>query len=100
MDFEVELQLLKMKIKEAEDVYELNYLRRTNEKKYWWTNIFLTGLFYGLNGKIGKMILSWIMSPFTLGIYHLYLIYTAYKDQEEFNDSMELAIFKRKKELK
>lgn len=99
MNFENELQLLKMKIKDAEDVDELDYLRRTNEKKYWWTNIFLTGLFYGLNGKVGKMILSWIIAPITLGIYHLYLIYTAHKDQKEFNDAMEYAILKRKKEL-
>ncbi|MCQ2738273.1 MAG: hypothetical protein MJ224_06655 [archaeon] len=77
----------------------MEYLRRTNEKKYWWSSIFIVGLFYGLNGKAGKMILSWIISVFTLGIYGIYIIYKSYKDQKEFNDSMELAIFKRKKEL-
>ncbi len=51
MNFEKELQILQMQIKTAEDVDELDYLRRTNEKKYWWTNIFFCGLFYGLNGK-------------------------------------------------
>ena len=52
MNFEKELQILQMQIKTAEDVDELDYLRRTNEKKYWWTNIFFCGLFYGLNGKV------------------------------------------------
>lgn len=47
MNFENELITLKRNIKNAEDNDELEYLRRTNEKKYWWTSIFITGLFYG-----------------------------------------------------
>ncbi|MDD6257110.1 hypothetical protein [Methanobrevibacter boviskoreani] len=99
MNFEVELMHLKERIENAEDLDELEFLRRTNEKKYWWTSILVAGLFYGLNGKVGKMILSWILSPLTLGIYYLYLIYTSHKDQKEFNDQMEYYILKRKKEL-
>ena len=99
MIYDDELNELKEKIENAQDVDELEYLRRTNEKKYWWTSIFICGLFYGLNGKVRKMIISWIITPFTLGIYGLYLIYTSYKDQKEFNDQMELSILNRKKEL-
>lgn len=98
MNFENELITLKRNIKNAEDNDELEYLRRTNEKKYWWTSIFITGLFYGLNGKVGKMILGWLLC-WTI-IYPFYLIYTSYKDQKEFNKGMEEAILKRKKELK
>lgn len=43
------------------------------------------------------MVLSWILSVFTLGIYGIYIIYTNYKDQKEFNDAMEYVIFERKK---
>ena len=97
MNFEMELQILLMHIKNAEDEMELDYLRRTNEKKYWWTNILFCGLFYGLNGKVGKMLLSWLLC--WTG-YPIYLIYKGYKDQKEFNDAMEHGILKRKKELK
>lgn len=100
MIFDTELLLLKDKIECAEDVDELNYLRRVNEKKYWWTSIFVLGLFYALNGKVGKMIVTWIVSCFTFGIYGLYVIYTSYKDQNEFNNQMEYYILKRSKELK
>ena len=55
MIFDEELTLLKEKIANAEDVDELNYIRTTNQKKYWWTSIFIAGLFYGLNGKVGNM---------------------------------------------
>ncbi|MEA4957581.1 hypothetical protein SDC9_30484 [bioreactor metagenome] len=99
MNFETELMYLKERIEKAESLDDLEYLRRTNEKKYWWTSILITGLFYGLNGKVGKMILGWIVGVITLGIYSLYLIYTSYKDQKEFNDQMEFYILNRKKEL-
>ena len=97
--FDPELIMLKQKIMNAKDVDELEYLKITNEKKYWWSSILLCGLFYGINGKIGKMIISWILSAVTLGIYYLYLIYTSYKDEEAFNNEMERYILKRKKEL-
>lgn len=100
MIFDTELLLLKDKIENAEDMDELNYLRTVNEKKYWWTSIFVAGLFYALNGKVGKMIVTWILSFITLGIYALYVIYTSYKDQNEFNNQMEYYILKRSKELK
>ena len=45
------------------------------------------------------MIISWLLSAVTLGIYYLYLIYTSYKDEEAFNNEMERYILKRKKEL-
>ncbi|KZX15767.1 hypothetical protein MBCUT_12700 [Methanobrevibacter cuticularis] len=99
MNFETELMYLKERIEKAESINDLDYLRRTNEKKYWWTSILITGLFYGLNGKVGKMILGWIVGAITFGIYSLYLIYTSYKDQKEFNDQMEFYILNRKKEL-
>lgn len=99
MNFEPELMYLKERIENAESTDDLDYLRRTNEKNYWWTSIFFTGLFYGLNGKVGKMIVGWIVGIITFGIYSLYLIYTSYKDQKEFNDQMEYYILKRKKEL-
>lgn len=69
MIFDEELTLLKEKIANAEDMDELNYIRTTNQKKYWWTSIFIAGLFYGLNGKVGKMIITWFVSVITLGIY-------------------------------
>ena len=78
MIFDEELTLLKEKIANAEDVDELNYIRTTNQKKYWWTSIFIAGLFYGLNGKVGKMIITWFVSVITLGIYALYIIYRSY----------------------
>ncbi len=99
MNFETELIYLKERIEKAESLDDLEYLRRTNEKKYWWTSILITGLFYGLNGKVGKMILSWVLGVITFGIYALYIIYTSYKDQKEFNDQMEFYILNRKKEL-
>lgn len=46
------------------------------------------------------MIVTWIVSCFTFGIYGLYVIYTSYKDQNEFNNQMEYYILKRSKELK
>lgn len=46
------------------------------------------------------MIVTWIISPLTFGIYALYVIYTSYKDQNEFNNQMEYYILKRSKELK
>ena len=97
--FDPELRILKQNIMNAKDVDELEYLKITNEKKYWWSSILLCGLFYGLNGKVGKMIISWLLSAVTLGIYYLYLIYTSYKDEEAFNNEMERYILKRKKEL-
>lgn len=100
MIFETELNLLKEQISNASDDAELEYLKATNEKKYWWTSIFVAGLFYGLNGKVSRMILAWIVGFITLGIYALWIIYTSYRDQKEFNNEMELAILNRKKELK
>ena len=100
MIFDEELTLLKEKIANAEDVDELNYIRTTNQKKYWWTSIFIAGLFYGLNGKVGKMIITWFVSVITLGIYALYIIYRSYKDETEFNNLMEYYILQRSKELK
>jgi zinc ribbon protein len=99
MNFETELMYLKERIDKAESIDDLDYLRRVNEKKYWWSSILVTGLFYGLNGKVGKMIIGWIVGPITLGIYSLYLMYTSYKDQKEFNDQMEFYILNRRKEL-
>ena len=99
MIFETELEYVKEKIEKAETRDDLDYIRRINEKKYWWTSILITGLFYALNGNIGKMILSWILSAITFGIYGLYIMYTSYKDEKDFNDKMEFYILKRKKEL-
>jgi len=99
MEFETEFEYVKEKIEKAETKDDLDYIRRVNEKKYWWTSILIIGLFYGLNGNVGKMILSWILSAITFGIYGLYIMYTSYKDEKEFNDQMELCILRRKKEL-
>jgi len=100
MIFDDELNMLEQKIANAQDIDELNYLRTTNEKKYWWSSIFVAGLFYGLNGKVGKMIIIWILSVITLGIYALYIMYKSYKDENEFNNRMEYAILQRTKQLK
>lgn len=97
MIFDEELTLLKEKIANAEDVDELNYIRTTNQKKYWWTSIFIAGLFYGLNGKVGKMIITWFVSVITLGIYALYIIYRSYKDETEFNNQMNIIYYKEAK---
>ena len=40
MYFEEELDILKEQIDHAEDIEELNFLRKVNEKKYWWTFLF------------------------------------------------------------
>ena len=100
MIFDNELIILEEKIKNAEDIEELNYLRTTNQKKYWWSSIFIIGLFYGLNKKTGKMVKAWIFSLITFGIYGIYIIYTSYRDETEFNHTMEHLILKRTKELK
>ena len=100
MAFEQELMMLEGQIERAQDMDELNYIRLTNEKKYWWTSIFVAGLFYALNGDVGKMIITWIISFFTLGIYALYIIYTSYRDQNEFNNKMEYWILQKSRELK
>ncbi|MCQ2972503.1 MAG: hypothetical protein MJ209_04375 [archaeon] len=106
MNFEEELQVVLSNIKNAQDEAELNYIRKVNEKQYWWTSIFICGLFYGLNGKIGKMILFWVISA--LGIIllfiptiicYIYSVYMSYKNQKEFNDAMEYAILQRIREL-
>jgi len=99
MNFEIELMYLKERIEKADTIEDLEFLRRTNEKKYWWSSIFIAGLFYALNGKVGKMILGWLISAITFGIYGLYLIYTSYQDEKEFNDQMEFYILQRKKQL-
>ena len=100
MFFEQDLIELKYQIDNAQDIDELNFIRLTKEKKYWWTSILVVGLFYALNGDVGKMIISWILSFFTLGIYGLYTMYTSYRDQNEFNTQMEYLILQRTKELK
>jgi len=100
MIFDDELNMLEQEIANAQDIDELNYLRTTNEKKYWWSSIFVAGLFYGLNGKVGKMIIIWILSVITWGIYALYIMYKSYKDENEFNNRMEYAILQRTKQLK
>lgn len=100
MYFENDLYLLKHEIAQAQNIDELNYIRTTNEKKYWWTSIFVAGLFYALNGAVGKMILTWVLGFFTIGIYSLYVIYTSYRDQNEFNNEMEYLILQRTNELR
>lgn len=99
MIFEHDLELLKMEIDRAQNMDEVNSIRENNEKKYWWSSIFIGGLFYGINGKIGKMVLTWILSVFTVGIYGLYVIYTSYRDQNEFNSELECLILKKTEEL-
>ena len=100
MIFDMELLVLREKIEKAENMDELNYLRRTNEKKYWWTSIFVAGLFYALNGHVGKMIVTWIVGIITFGIYALWIIYTSYRDENDFNNQMEYFILKRTNELR
>lgn len=99
MIFEHDLELLKMEIDRAQNMDEVNSIRENNEKKYWWSSIFIGGLFYGINGKIGKMVITWILSVFTVGIYGLYVIYTSYRDQNEFNSELEYLILKKTEEL-
>lgn len=113
-----ELKILKEKIMNATTNDELEHLRRSNEKKYWWSSIIVCGLFYGLNEKVGKLVISllimffaFIISPSNFGsslviaiyyfylIYYFYMIYTSYKDQKFFNNEMEVYISKRKREL-
>lgn len=54
MIFDEELTLLKEKIANAEDVDELNYIRTTNQKKYWWTSIFISRFILWFERKSGK----------------------------------------------
>lgn len=113
-----ELKILKEKIMNATTNDELDHLRRSNEKKYWWSSIIVCGLFYGLNEKVDKLIISllimfftFIIFPSNFGsslviaiyyfylIYYFYMIYTSYRDQKFFNNEMEVYISKRKREL-
>lgn len=98
MKFEKDFLNMKYLIKNAEDNEELENISKVFEKKHWWSSIFITGLFYGLNGKVSKMILGWLLG-WTI-IYPIYLIYTSHKDQKEFNNEMEKLIMKRKEEIK
>jgi len=97
----MELWQLKDRIENAEDTSELEFLRRTNEKKYWWSSIFIVGLFYALNGKVSKFLLAFLLLFWlTLGIYYLWLIYTSYRDEKDFNDQMNFYILRKQRELK
>ena len=46
------------------------------------------------------MIVTWIVGIITFGIYALWIIYTSYRDENEFNNQMEYFILKRTNELK
>ncbi len=46
------------------------------------------------------MIVTWIVGIITFGIYALWIIYTSYRDEKEFNNQMEYFILKRTNELR
>ncbi len=46
------------------------------------------------------MIVTWIVGCITFGIYALWIIYTSYRDENEFNNQMEYYILKRTNELR
>ena len=46
------------------------------------------------------MIVTWIVGIITFGIYALWIIYTSYRDEKEFNNQMEYFILKRINELR
>lgn len=99
MIFDEELLEVQRQVKDAKDDLDLEYIEKTHEKKHWWTSIFIVGLFYGLNGKVGRMILSWLLSAVTLTIWAWWTIYTSYRDQKQFNNEMNRLIYQRKREL-
>jgi hypothetical protein len=72
-----------------------------NERKYWWVNFFITGLYQAMNGKIKYILIAYLLCwtliiPFIMWIYCLI---NGHSDQNEFNSSLQIAISKRRKEI-
>ena len=100
MIFDEELLQTKREIKNAKDELDLEYIDKAHRKEHWWASIFIVGLFYGLNGKIGRMFLCWLLSVVTLTIWAWWTIYTSYRDQKQFNEELDKCIYQRRRELK
>ena len=98
--FEKQFDVVKDKINATESVEELYRIRRANEKKYWWTSIFFCGLFYAIYDDIGRFVLAWVLGFLTLGIYPVYLIYTSYRDQNQFNSELNHEVYIKIEKLK
>jgi hypothetical protein len=98
----MKLNFLKEQLKDIENVNELNMFYMANERKYWWVNFFITGLYQAMNGKIKYILIAYLLCwtiivPFIMWIYCLI---NGHSDQNEFNFSLQLAISKRRKEIK
>lgn len=92
-----ELFYFKEQLKDTNNINEVNMLTLTKRKSNWWVSILITGLWQGLNGQVGKMILMWILF---FGVGWIWGIIDAHSQQNEFNNQLEFYANKRKKEIR
>ena len=98
--FEKRLLEAKRAVKECDNELDLDLVHETYKLKNWWTSILIFGLFYGINGEVGRMLLVWFLSIITLTIFGWIAIYLSYNDQSKYNQQLDEAIEKRRKEIK
>jgi Flp pilus assembly protein TadB len=98
--FEKRLLEAKRAVKECDNELDLDLVHETYKLKNWWTSILIFGLFYGINGEVGRMLLVWFLSIITLTIFGWIAIYLSYNDQSKYNQQLDKAIEKRRKEIK
>ena len=98
--FERRLLEAKRAVNECDNESDLDLVYETYKLKNWWTSILIFGLFYGINGEVGRMLLVWFLSIITLTIFGWIAIYLSYNDQSKYNRVLEGEIEKRKKEIR
>ena len=98
--FERRLLEAKRAVNECDNELDLDLVYETYKLKNWWTSILIFGLFYGINGEVGRMLLVWFLSIITLTIFGWIAIYLSYNDQSKYNQQLDEAIAKRRKEIK
>lgn len=97
--FEKRLLEAKRAVKECNNELDLDLVYETYKLKNWWSSILIFGLFYGLNGEVGRMLLVWLLSIITLTIFGWIAIYLSYNDQSKYNRELEGEIEKRRKQI-
>lgn len=97
--FERRLLEAKRAVKECDNELDLDLVYETYKLKNWWTSILIFGLFYGINGEVGRMLLVWFLSIITLTIFGWIAIYLSYNDQSKYNKELETEIAKRRKQI-
>lgn len=97
--FEKRLLEAKRAVRDCDNELDLELVHETYRLKNWWTSIFIFGLFYGINGEVGRMLLVWFLSIITLTIFGWIAIYLSYNDQSKYNKELETEIAKRRKQI-